>query len=167
MSTSSICSVLPFVHPSFPLSVQSISVRLFCPSIRSVRPSVRPSGNSLHSIRPLCTVRPFVQSVRPSVHLLVFPSSLSINPDRPVCLFVQSRTSICWSVRPFVRPVCLSVQSVSPSTLRMATSTAKNQYVKISKTAVWHVHRAFRTFLCRWCTTSTWNFHIPCIFHFT
>ena len=153
MSTSSICSVPPFVHPSFPLSVQSISVRPPVLSVHLLCPSVRPSGNSLHSIRPLCTVRSFAQFVCPSVHLFVCPSALSINPDRPVWLSVQSFH--LFIRRPFVRPVCLSVQSVCPSTLRMATRTAKNQYVKISKTAVLHVHRAFRTFLCRWCTTST------------
>ena len=164
MFTSSICSVPPFVHPSFPLSVQSISVRLFSPSICSVRPSVRlatlstPSVHSVLSV-PLCS--PFVP---PSICLSVHPLCPSIQTVQFVCLFSPS---ICSSVRPFVRPVCLSVQSVCPSTVRMATRTAKNQYVKISKTAVLHVHRAFRTFLCRWCTTSTWNFHIPCIFHFT
>ena len=164
MSTSSICSVLPFVHPSFPLSVQSISVRLFCPSIRSVRPSVRLatlSTPSVHSVLSVSLCSPFVPS---SICLSFHPLCPSIQTVQFVCLFSPS---ICSSVRPFVRPVCLSVQSVSPSTLRMATNTAKNQYVKISKTAVWHVHRALRTFLCRWCTTSTWNFHIPCIFHFT
>ena len=149
MSTSSICSVPPFVHPSFPLSVLSISVRPPVLSVHLLCPSVRPSGNSLHSIRPLCTVRSFAQFVCPSVHLFVCPS---IQTVQFVCLFSPS---ICSSVRPFVRPVCLSVQSVCPSTLRMATRKAKNQYVKISKAAVLHVHRAFRTFLCRWCTTST------------
>lgn len=149
--------ILPSVRPVH-LCPPVLSVHLLCPS-------VRPSGNSLHSIRPLCTVRSFAQFVCPSVHLFVCPSALSINPDRPVWLSVQSFH--LFIRRPFVRPVCLSVQSVCPSTLRMATRTAKNQYVKISKTAVLHVHRAFRIFLCRWCTTSTWNFHIPCIFHFT
>ena len=86
-----------------------------CPPVLSVHPlcpSVRPSGNSLHSIRPLCTVRPFVQSVRPSVHLLVCPSSLSINPDRPVCLSVQS---FHFFIRPSLCPSSLSVRPIRQS----------------------------------------------------
>ena len=91
-------------------------VRLLCPPVLSVHPlclSVRPSVNSVHSIRPFCTVRRFVQSVRPPVHLLVCPSSLSINPDRPVGPSVQSihlffRPSLCpssLSVRPIRLPI--------------------------------------------------------------
>ena len=115
MSTSSICSVPPFVHPSFPLSVQSISVRPPVLSVHLLCPSVRPSGNSLHSIRPLCTVRSFAQFVCPSVHLFVCPSALSINPDRPVCLSVQSfhlfiRPSLC-PPSLSVRPIRLSINS--------------------------------------------------------
>lgn len=84
--------ILPSVRPVH-LCPPVLSVHLLCPS-------VRPSGNSLHSIRPLCTVRSFAQFVCPSVHLFVCPSALSINPDRPVCLSVQSfhlfiRPSLC------------------------------------------------------------------------
>ena len=109
MSTSSICSVLPFVHPSHPS---------LCPPVLSVHPlcpSVCPSGNSLHSIRPLCTVRPFAQSVCPSVHLFVCPSALSINPDRPVCPSVQSFHLFIPSLCPSslsVRPIRLSINSL-------------------------------------------------------
>jgi len=106
-----------FTHPS---SVRPVhlcpSVRLLCPPVLSVHPlclSVPPSVNSVHSIRPSCTVRRFVQSVRPPVHLLVCPSSLSINPDRPVGPSVQSlhlfiRPSLCpssLSVRPIRLPI--------------------------------------------------------------
>ena len=164
MSTSSICSVPPFVHPSFAMSVQSISVRPPVLSVHLLCPSVRLATLSTPSVHSALSVPLRSSFVPPFICLSVHPLCPSIQTVQFVCLFSPS---ICSSVRPFVRPVCLSVQSVCPSTLQMATRTAKNQYVKISKTAVWHVHRAFRTFLCRWCTTSTWNFHIPCIFHFT
>ena len=160
----SVQSLRSFTHPSLCPSSPSLYVRLFSPSICSVRQSVRLATLSTPSVHSVLSVPLRSSFVPPSICLSVHPLCPSIQTVQSVCLFSPS---ICSSVRPFVRPVCLSVQSVCPSTLRMATRTAKNQYVKIRKTAVLHVHRAFRTFLCRWCTTSTWNFHIPCIFHFT
>ena len=112
MSTSSIFSVLPFVHPSFPLSVQSISVRLFCPSIRSVRPSVRlatlstPSVHSVLSV-PLCS--PFVP---PSICLSFHPLCPSIQTVQFVCLFSHGLPFVHPSVSLSVQFVCLSNPSV-------------------------------------------------------
>ena len=131
-----------------------------CPFRQSVQsfhsfthPSLRPSSPSLSA----CSLRLSALSVRPTVWQLspLHPSTLyylsihSVHQSRP------SSLSVC-SVLPFVHPsVPLSVQFVCQSTLRMATRTAKNQYVKISKTSVFHVHRAFCTFLCRRGTNST------------
>ena len=105
MSTSSICSVPPFVHPSFPLSVQSISVRLFSPSICSVRPSVW----QLSPLHPSTLYCPFLCAVRLSLRPSVCLSIRSVHQSRP------SSLSVC-SVLPFVHPsVPLSVQFVCPS----------------------------------------------------
>ena len=99
MSTSSICSVLPFVHPSFPLSACSLR-----PSALSVRLSVwqlSPLHPSALYCPSLCAVR---LSLRPSVCL----SIRSVYQSRP------SSLSVC-SILPFVHSVFLSVQFVCPS----------------------------------------------------
>ena len=106
MSTSSICSVPPFVHPSFPLSVQSISVRLFSPSICSVRPSVRLATLSTPSVHSVLSVPLRSSFVPPSICLSVHPLCPSIQTVQFVCLFSPS---ICSSAVP------LSVQFVCPS----------------------------------------------------
>ena len=127
MSTSLICSVLPFVHPSFPLYAQSISVYLFPPSIRSVCPSVRLATLSTPSVHSVLSVPLRSSFVPPSICLSVHPLCPSIQTVQFVRMFSPS---ICSAVHPFVRPFCLSVQSVCPSTLSSvcpSTRTAKNQ----------------------------------------
>ena len=109
MSTSSICSVPPFVHPSFPLSVQSISVRPPVLSVHLLCPSVRPSVWQLSPLHPSTLYCPFLCAVRLSLRPSVCLSIRSVHQSRP------SSLSVC-SVLPFVHPsVSLSAQFVCPS----------------------------------------------------
>ena len=155
------CPLLPSVQSSHLFTHQSSPSLSICTSTLStcsLRPSalsVRPSVCQLCPFHPSTLYCPFLLCspfVPPSICLSVHPLCPSI---QTVQLVRRFSPSICSSVRQFVHPVCLSVQSVCPSTLRMATRTAKNQYVKISKTAVLQVHRTFCTFLCRSGTNST------------
>lgn len=102
----SVQSLRSFTHPSLCPSSPSLYVRLFSPSICSVRQSVRLATLSTPSVHSVLSVPLRSSFVPPSICLSVHPLCPSIQTVQFGCLFSPS---ICSSAVP------LSVQFVCPS----------------------------------------------------